>query len=62
VQAIREDRDATERSAASAYATRGRWGSACPILRGCSAAIGNRNAKNEYYLTDVVSSPPPMGW
>jgi len=54
VQAIREDRDATEAERRIGLCNAGAMGFRVPDLAGMLGRIGNRNAKNEYYLTDVV--------
>jgi len=54
VQAIREDRDATEAERRIGLCNAGAMGFRVPDLAGLLGRIGNRNAKNEYYLTDVV--------
>jgi bifunctional UDP-N-acetylglucosamine pyrophosphorylase/glucosamine-1-phosphate N-acetyltransferase len=55
VQAIREDRDATEAERRIGLCNAGAMGFRVPDLPGLLARIGNRNANNEYYLTDVVA-------
>jgi bifunctional UDP-N-acetylglucosamine pyrophosphorylase / glucosamine-1-phosphate N-acetyltransferase len=55
VQAIREDRDATEAERRIGLCNAGVMGFRVPDLAGLLARIGNRNANNEYYLTDVVA-------
>ena len=55
VQAIREDRDATEAERRIGLCNAGAMGFRVPDLAGLLGRIGNRNAKNEYYLTDVVA-------
>ena len=62
VQAIREDRDATEAERRIGLCNAGAMGFRVPDLAGLLARIGNRNAKNEYYLTDVVAWPRRTGW
>jgi bifunctional UDP-N-acetylglucosamine pyrophosphorylase/glucosamine-1-phosphate N-acetyltransferase len=54
VQAIREDRDATDAERRIGLCNAGAMGFRVPDLAGLLGRIGNRNAKNEYYLTDVV--------
>jgi bifunctional UDP-N-acetylglucosamine pyrophosphorylase/glucosamine-1-phosphate N-acetyltransferase len=54
VQAIREDRDATKAERRIGLCNAGAMGFRLPDLAGLLGRIGNRNAKNEYYLTDVV--------
>jgi bifunctional UDP-N-acetylglucosamine pyrophosphorylase/glucosamine-1-phosphate N-acetyltransferase len=54
VEAIREDRDATEAERRIGLCNAGAMGFRVQDLAGLLGRIGNRNAKNEYYLTDVV--------
>jgi bifunctional UDP-N-acetylglucosamine pyrophosphorylase / glucosamine-1-phosphate N-acetyltransferase len=55
VRAIREDRDATDAERRIGLCNAGAMGFRVPDLAGLLARIGNRNAKNEYYLTEVVA-------
>jgi bifunctional UDP-N-acetylglucosamine pyrophosphorylase/glucosamine-1-phosphate N-acetyltransferase len=54
VRAIREDRDATDAERRIGLCNAGAMGFRVPDLGGLLGRIGNRNAKGEYYLTDVV--------
>jgi bifunctional UDP-N-acetylglucosamine pyrophosphorylase/glucosamine-1-phosphate N-acetyltransferase len=55
VVAIREDRDASEAERRIGLCNAGAMAFRVPDLAGLLGRIGNRNAKNEYYLTDVVA-------
>ena len=55
VEAIREERDATEASAEIGLCNAGAMGFRVPDLAGLLGRIANRNAKSEYYLTDAVA-------
>ena len=55
VEAIREDRDASDTERRIGLCNAGAMGFRVPDLAGLLGRIGNRNAKNEYYLTDVVA-------
>ncbi len=55
VEAIREERDATEAERRIGLCNAGAMGFRVPDLAGLLARIANRNAKNEYYLTDAVA-------
>jgi bifunctional UDP-N-acetylglucosamine pyrophosphorylase/glucosamine-1-phosphate N-acetyltransferase len=55
VTAIREDRDASEAERRIGLCNAGAMAFRVPDLSGLLQRIGNRNAKSEYYLTDVVA-------
>src|SRR5262245_29642843 len=55
VQAIREDEDATQDERRIGICNAGAMAFRVPDLAGLLGRIGNRNAKGEYYLTDVVA-------
>ena len=55
VEAIREDRDASDAERRIGLCNAGAMGFRMPDLAGLLGRIGNHNAKNEYYLTDVVA-------
>jgi bifunctional UDP-N-acetylglucosamine pyrophosphorylase/glucosamine-1-phosphate N-acetyltransferase len=54
LQAIVEDKDATENQRAIDLCNAGVMAIDAAWLPGLLAQIGNKNAKNEYYLTDIV--------
>ena len=55
VEAIREDRDASDAERRIGLCNAGAMAFRVPDLAGLLGRIGNHNAKNEYYLTDVVA-------
>ena len=55
VEAIREDRDATDVERQIGLCNAGAMGFRVPDLAGLLGRIANRNAKSEYYLTDAVA-------
>jgi bifunctional UDP-N-acetylglucosamine pyrophosphorylase/glucosamine-1-phosphate N-acetyltransferase len=55
VEAIREERDATEAERRIGLCNAGAMGFRVPDLAGLLGRIANRNAKSEYYLTDAVA-------
>ncbi len=62
VEAIREERDATDAERRIGLCNAGAMGFRVPDLVALLGRIANRNAKNEYYLTDAVAvaaSPRP---
>jgi bifunctional UDP-N-acetylglucosamine pyrophosphorylase/glucosamine-1-phosphate N-acetyltransferase len=54
-KAIREDRDLSDAERRIGLCNAGAMGFRVPDLAGLLGRIGNHNAKNEYYLTDVVA-------
>ena len=55
VEAIREERDATDLERKIGLCNAGAMGFRVPDLAGLLGRIANRNAKSEYYLTDAVA-------
>lgn len=55
LDAIREDKDASAEEKAVRLCNSGVLAFRCPDLLAILSAIGNQNAKGEYYLTDAVS-------